>query len=678
MFEGVKKFNPPVGTLRIGTIENTNDFNRGEVKVKLKHSLPNQPIVVSVKIPQNLALNNGLFMGAKPAYGTPVVLATDEANHHYFLSYYIEEPAYLPTLKEGEILISANDQTRMTFDKLKSDIYLGSKNNRIHINTKYNLFTTNFIDEHHFTQASRKITGIIKRERRDGARETAFDLNNRLYNDDYDSRYKIISLDPTIIDNSILSSDSKNPPFVESRELIYEFQDSAGVRDDVYESSLYKSSNEIITYDSTNRRKSKADTLSLTLASPNYLIETVKGTVVDIFGNILDLNRFPIPIGQDQNTLNSSISNDKYKSFLKIKELERKSIAYHFEINARKDFSNQINKVSNISDLFGFDSKFPEADYGRLRSRFFLDIDKEGQFKLNVPASSEKGNIPLLARYENYSTLSSEDNNNPDKLIYRKDLLDIMHDSFAAPILDLTSGPNAGSYKDEPGSITIKEGDTVIPIQDRRYDNVHMKHGTAYHDILKTCYLHQTNQFLNYPYDKTLDENLYKNIPLLKNIVSDTIKIGENAGGRSGSINFDGSIEMNIGANTVDRQSLWLDTAGGIVANIGRDLNSKSAAISMNGDVFVEIGGRGVIGDSRFIKQQNGKLGAVLDLRIYHSGEAAHMIRIDYNGITIMTPGNLNIHAAQELKLSSSRIILDADECQILERGVKKGFGGSL
>ena len=63
--------------------------------------------------------------------------------------------------------------------------------------------------------------------------------------------------------------------------------------------------------------------------------------------------------------------------------------------------------VQNLSEIFGFDEVFPDADYGRQRSRFFIDIDKEGQFKLNVPASSEKGNVPILTRYENYSTINS-------------------------------------------------------------------------------------------------------------------------------------------------------------------------------------------------------------------------------------------------------------------------------
>jgi hypothetical protein len=62
---------------------------------------------------------------------------------------------------------------------------------------------------------------------------------------------------------------------------------------------------------------------------------------------------------------------------------------------------------------------------------------------------------------------------------------------------------------------------------------------------------------------------------------------------RSGQVNLDGSLELNIGANTIDRQSLWLDTAGGIVGNVGRDLNNNSLILGMDGNAFVQVGSNG-------------------------------------------------------------------------------------
>jgi hypothetical protein len=131
-------------------------------------------------------------------------------------------------------------------------------------------------------------------------------------------------------------------------------------------------------------------------------------------------------------------------------------------LNARKE--TNTNNTIVLPDINS------NTDYARNRARFFIDIDKEGQFKMNVPASSEKGNVSLLSRYENYSTFGEEDNKNPNKLVYREDNLDIFHDSFAAVpfIKDAT-------YDGTKGIISIKSGDTVATPIDR-LTKVNMKH----------------------------------------------------------------------------------------------------------------------------------------------------------------------------------------------------------
>lgn len=670
-------FDGPVGLLRVGAIQDY-DPDTGRMQVKLRLGTPIGPDSPPVEVTVTyfpLFMKGGIFIGTKPIPGTPVVVGQGEGNEYHFVSFFPEDLSQLPTLQDNEILIRANDKTYLTLNSKSNDIYLGSNNNSLHINTNNQLFTTRFYNQQNFTQSARQINGIVKRDK---IISNKWALNNRINNDDYDSQYTVISLDPTINYNNYVSSANKNPPFVEQREMVYEFQQSSSIKDEISESLVYSSSGSSnIIYSLPNRRQSKADTLSLTLASPNYLMETVKGTVVDIFGNLLDINRAVLPIGQGQATLDNNQSTDKVASYKQIREIQRKGIAYHFEINSRKDFGKQITNATNISDLFGYDNKFPNSDYGRLRSRFFFDVDKEGQFKLNVPASSEKGNVSLLTRYENFSTISTQDNNNPDKLLANDDYADVLQDSFATPKLDL----NTLVYSENPGSIKILSDGAEGAPKDRRYDNVYIKHGTAFHDILSTCYVHQRKDWINYPYlpDSNLALKAIESIPLLQNIVTDTIQVSgdnANAGGRSGSINFDGSIEMNVGANTVDRQSIWLDTAGGVVANIGRDLKNMSAAVSMNGDVFIQIGGLGVVGDSRFVKQQNGEIGAVLDLRVVRDGLTATMFRIDKDGVTLVTPGNLNIYSSGDMKISGKNLDIDVEKCYIQGRLVLKKIGG--
>lgn len=662
--------NEEVGLLRRGAIE-SYDATRGVIKVKLNiaPATSSNPSV-EVPAPHGLFYNNGLYIGTRPKPGTPVVVGAGSGGQYYFVSFLAENLPAVPALTLDELLIQSNENTYITLD-VKNSIWVGSTNNRIHIDTSANYISTNFNNQFNFTQATRKVDGIVKRDK---ILNTNYDQNSKLENDSYDSRFYTIGMDPSTTPNSITTGSTKNPPFVEEREMVYEFQYNSDVLDDLSESILYANggtNNQIYTF--PNRRKSRADTLSLTLAAPNYLMEVVKGTVVDIFGNILDLNRNPLPVGVDQNTIRADKTSDKVDSYKRIKELERKSLAFHWELNARKDLTAQ-NGQSVLPDVNS------NEDYSRNRSRMFVDIDKEGQFKVNIPASSEKGNIPLLTRYENYSTFGPEDNGNPNKLIFRDDNLDIFQDSFAAPMA--TPSTSGFSYSTERGSIQIKSGDAeASPID--RITQAHIKHGTVFHDILQTCYAQQNNQFIDYQAGTTSPITIdISGIPALDNVVSKVIKTtGEdaNAGGRSGSINFDGSIELNIGANTVDRQSLWLDTAGGIVANIGRDLQKRSALLSLNGDVIIQIGGFGVVGDTRFVKENNGSMGAVLDLRIFTDGGYTHMVRFDKNGISVLTPGNIAMHAKGNIKISSdANLDIDAETVTVQGRMILKEFGGSI
>lgn len=666
-------FDEEVGLLKVGAIVDY-DSTKGLLKVRLNNApsikgRTSQP--VDVPAPHSLFYNNGLFIGSLPVNGTPIVVAQGSGGQHYFVSFLAENLSIVPELSQGQLLIRANDNTKISID-VNNDIAIGADDNRIHINTTNNLITTNFYNENHFTQAARKVEGPVKRDLRPN---TNFDSNTKVENDEYDDKLFIIGLDPTASSNFVSAGTNKNPAFVEYREMVYEFQPLSEVNDDLSESQLYSGTAPAPTaFTFPNRRNSRSDTLSLSLVSPNYLIETIKGTVVDIFGNILDLNRVPIPVGKDQNTLRST-STDKVSSYKLIKELERKSLSYHFEMNARKDLTG-LDGQTVLPDITSND------DYARNRSRFFFDIDKEGQFKLNVPASSEKGNIPLLTRYENYSTFGPDDNNNPNKLVFRDDNLDIFQDSFAAP----TFSVDDGSFSDDRGSVTLQAGDgTEIGPPDRITISP-IRHGTAYHDVLSTCYAHQKNDFLKFVFDPNNPvfsrDNIDGYAPLLTNIANDTIITDgytPNAGGRSGSINFDGSIDWNIGANTVDRQSMWLDTAGGMVLNIGRDINNRSAVIGMNGDVYWQIGGMGVSTDSRFLTQNNGQIGAVLDIRIFNSGLRCTWFRIDDDGVKLLTPGGLSIHSQGDMRITSdSDIAIECETLTLQNRMVIKEFGGSI
>ena len=397
-------FNKLPGLLKVGAISKQGyDPRSGTVFVQLNESVshgPNPP--VKVLLPLGLFYNNGICIATVPVPGTPVVVSQESGGQHYFVSFLAQNSSLLPDLKLGELLLQSNSNTKITMD-IKNDIYIGSDNNRIHINPIDNLLSANFSNNYNFTQAARSINGLIRRDLR---RNEPVPQSLKLDDDIYNSTFRLIGLDPSVAVNASSIGSKKNPPFVENRELIYEFQYASNVKNEVLESALYSDKQQPLQDTNfINRRQSRADTLSLTLAEPNYLLETIKGTVIDIFGNILDLNRLPLQIGQGQNTLQPEKSSDKVKSYLQIRELERRSLAYHFEINARKDLTG-LNGQLVLPDINS------NIDYARNRSRFFIDVDKEGQFKVNVPASSEKGNIPLLTRYENFSSFYQDENGN--------------------------------------------------------------------------------------------------------------------------------------------------------------------------------------------------------------------------------------------------------------------------
>ena len=659
----------PVGILRRAVITAINDGpGRGSVSAEIDTSSTSLPIgtqkKISVQIPFAHYSVEGVFIGGRPKPGTPIIVGKGEGTNWYFVSFLVSNFPQLPSLNDGELLLQATANTKLTLNA-DDTVDLGSNLLNLHLNTSPKKFNSklqsSFSNQFSFSEASREITGVVKREL---LRDDAIPSSMKLTSEEYDDHLTPIALDPTTAALFSSRNATKNPPFVEKREIVYEMAYSSNIKDDISEAAIYSSDQQATanhglnpTFVLPNRRDSKTDTLSLSLVSPNFLMETTKGTVVDIFGNVLDLNRSPI-VGFKQNKPDLSLSaQQKDVAFDAIKAAERKSIAYHFELNARKDLSAGNGKFQ-LPDISS------SADYARSRSRFFFDIDKEGQLKVNVPASSETGNIPLHTRYENYSTFGPEDSNNPNKLIYRDDYLDVFLDSFAI------------------GDITIND-DKGISTPIDRIAQTHIKHGMPFHSIADSALLFQqqngtnyTTTFLGYQtVFQTVNPSLLPIFDSSSNpLISPTITTAgsnANAGGRSGSLHFDGSLELSVGANTIDRQSLWLDTAGGLIANIGRDKNAVSAAVSLDGDLLVQVGGFGIATDSRFQALNNGYRGGALDIRVMHEGFEATMIRIDQNGVTIMTPNTVT-YSARKIVMEAMEIVMNADRLALNERLVNK------
>jgi hypothetical protein len=663
-------FHQNYGLIRKGVVD-SYDQNTNKMTVILQNnstslnaSFKSQTIVT---VPFTIAYNNGLFIGAKPVKGTPVAVVQGEGNEGYFISFLPQGNSFnnFPTLDDNEIVISS---TKKAYIKLNTDdeILLGNTNDRIKLSTpnkQIDTYLSSTIDnEYKFGQNNQIISGLVRREYKESFNYVD---SSKLKNDNYISEMKIIGMDysaPINIANNI----NKNPPFVENRIIAYEFALDANIQNDLDEKNIYLKNNPAnINKDNkhNDRRNSRANTLNLNKYNPNSLIEIIQGTVIDIFGNLLDINRNKIILS---NPLSSQANNAD--NFVLIKEQERKTLAYHFETNARKDFTNIADYTSNY-------------DFGKHRSNFSIDIDKEGLFKLNIPASSEKGNIPLLARYINSSALTDE----PSGLIFTKDGIDIQLDSFAAGSSDRRN-QIAGTKIDESGVISIIDG-TNIPTPVDRINSNHIKYGTAYHDITDTCYTAQSSVYLDYlnvsnsaivinTNPTTTISNGLSGISQISNVISPTITYGVDSGGRSGAINSDGSIDINVGANTVDKQSILLDTQGSIIGNIGRDKRNISTSLSLDGALLLTVGGGKVSGDPRFTEAF---VGGVVEIRTINSGGQVHIIRIDDMGVTIATPGDMNFHAGHDMNLTADgNINVQCETLTLQDRMVLKEFGNSI
>lgn len=652
----------PAGFLRIATIQKV-DIAAMIAYINFRDSVSgtDDSTLYPAQLPMSYLSAGGGFIGGYVAPGTPVIVGQAEGGGTYLIvNFLARNPAVkstiarqnlnIPTLIPGEITIQANTDSSINLND--DGIIIGEPYNSLTFDIERSILLNSFDYNYDITQAGRNIVGAIKRDKKP---QTTFGNSMRNIDPTYDDGLKIIGMDPIANPRNLNSGSSvRNPTRIESHEFVYEYEDDASIKSNDIELQYYISGNFPNNPYIIDRRAGRADAFSLSLIAPNYLMESIKGTGVDIYGNVVDLNRNIIPLGQNQLSVNQIKSNANSQnsftnSYEQIKRAERNSIAYHFEMNARKETKGS-----------GPPNVFDQSNYARLRSRFFLDVDKEGQIKLNVPASSETGNISLLTRYENYSTISpNSSSNDPTDLVFNPGYVDISIEPFAEfPVITL---------KDDTGN-------TVGPI-DRFTGLTNIMHGTAYHNILQTCStLQQSNFYTPIEYTTTTELAAGRVVPL-NSIVSQTIVItgpNANAGGRSGSLNFDGSLDINVGANTVDRQSVWLDTQGGMVMNIGRDItNNTSIAANMDGAVYFQIGGTTPSTDTRFTSANNSFIAGTLDIRVYNANQELTVLRIDNEGLTVSTPGRIVMSANEDIMIrSGSTLYLDGDNVIINGRTV--------
>ena len=171
----------------------------------------------------------------------------------------------------------------------------------------------------------------------------------------------------------VMGSKPRNIPICEYRQVINEFPRSAGF--DGFDKEWNKTESEDalkVLREKSARIALKNDDKNVLELGKGQLIEVIAGNMVDRFGRTLDINYMSLSYGGPRGVVPRK---DKKKKFEEAKRVTRRGIGYHFQLSTNT-----------------------EKDEGKVDSSDFkFCIDKEGLIKLNIPKSSDTGNIPYLS-----------------------------------------------------------------------------------------------------------------------------------------------------------------------------------------------------------------------------------------------------------------------------------------
>lgn len=706
------------GYLRLAVITDVN-HDEGIVSTQwLDQSAETGPII-PVPHPYAGKGGEGIFVG--PKVGN--VIALDTASHERYIpvstvplrGFYqdlstVAEAQFddikFPTVESGDIVVQSSNGGQLRFDNTGDIFFLNSFSEGMKFSGDSDTAHRCSINisspvEYKVSQAGLNVLGVVRRDSR--IEEGEGDFVDFLTDLSSEQALEEIGWNPSkrvsLMSRNFAATGStktqekilRNPAVIENRNITFEYAREWSVG--TYQEELDRLINSTLALDELeDRRERRSNALSLSLAAPNELIENISGTAVDIFGNLLDINRevIPPPEGKNRELLNDTL------------EKMRHTISYHMEINTRKGWNFRPRKDGAIRPdppLTELPDLFSSANNARDRSRFLIDIDKEGLIKANIPASSETGNIPVLSRYELSSTIEVDDNGNPKNVLrddprglYRNiQNKDIFLDQIGPGGIKILGSSIKNRLKGRKTSWLDEEGN-----QKELPDFIEA--GTAFHDITQTAAALLRNSLNKDAANIFIDEEIEPDSFAMSTEIDPRLPsstIIPNAGGRSAVINFDGSIETSIGANTINRVSWVLDTAGALVARLGRDREGRSAVVQTDGTVALEVGGFDYVGeeaadevDTRFVGRGIGREDSLPDdptrfrsgkvvIRVRRANPDSsgpdednddHLVIIDQTGITIQSGTRMNFVSAMDMRFSSdSRILFDAPKIQMYE-----------
>lgn len=567
-----------------------------------------------------------------------------------------------PSAEPGEVIIKGG---RMTYSKysLGGEILdRFGKNASISLSPSDTIGT--YADGAYTSYASGySVSGVVRREL---AAQTSLRSSDRIASTSFDDFLVQVGRDPSLSIVKLTEQDSgrRNPPFVEQRSVVYEFSRDFAANEPAKEKALYEGVSPPSSFSDirTERQGSRTDAFGLGPLQYNLLSESLIGTAVDVYGNILDLNRNVIPVQEMQPNDERTRVEAQYRAL-------RRSVKLHLELNSRKG-AESVGKDSTAGPFTGS----PEiiSDH----SRWSVDVDGEGQTKINIPASSPTGNIPVHARYLSSSYLvssgtdtsptdyairsggsASTDGNQASESGAKRDILHVNYSSVSQE----NGLPIAGGYA--PESLNVRRGTSGQ--RDFRWTMPY--HDPGFRDILdlKTT-IGVSSQWYIDGYSSRTPRVTYRDIfagDVLSATSLSNTGDGANAGGRSLNINADGSLELSIGLDQADGKSVVLDTAGSLIARLGKDKLNNSVMLAGDGNATIVLGASGKASDTDKTQPSN--------FRIFvHSDTGPASIEV--------VNGNIYIRSAPEKNIvfeAAKNVIINAGDT-VLINGERMGLFG--
>jgi hypothetical protein len=166
----------------------------------------------------------------------------------------------------------------------------------------------------------------------------------------------------------------RNPGLAEYRFVANEFSETDGVFD--WDSEHSKRDSKSYTPLSGDKIEAAMSPDSMLHLASHQLVEVIVGNVINRRGELLDINYNPVITGD---AFGRPTSENLELLYEKTRLESRRSIGYHFQLSK----NTLSNEISNSYD------------------NFIFSIDKEGALKVNVPSTSNSGNImyPALADF---------------------------------------------------------------------------------------------------------------------------------------------------------------------------------------------------------------------------------------------------------------------------------------